>query len=127
MKKSEIELLASNVTKYTSMEEYLQLNNMDHEEFLDRQENGWIQNITCGTYNGASNTFDPWDVTPSNIVQTILTEFNESSFEDEILEMVLEDNNEDINDYSLFDKLEAFEEYAREIFIIDNNIYMDID
>lgn len=126
MKNSEIELLASNFIKYRSMEEYLRLHNMDMEEFTNEIENGWIENITCGTYNGASDTFDSWNVTPKNIVKTLLNEYNESEFESEILEKVLEDNGESVKEYSLFDKLETFEDYARELFIIDGNIYMDI-
>ena len=57
------DLILSNITKYKDFEEFSKYKNMD-------EENGIIIDITCGTYNGATNTFTPWRITDDNIIDT---------------------------------------------------------
>lgn len=73
------------------MIEYTQAENMqallhtlgldDMDEFNSYVENLEIQDITCGTYNGASDTFTPWDITESNIHEAVKQFMNETEFE----------------------------------------------
>ena len=58
-------------TTYKDFDEYLKFTNTDPQEFDDKVEEGFIQELTLGTYNGASNTFTPNNPTNENIKNAI--------------------------------------------------------
>ena len=80
MTKELIESIISYVTEYQTLDEYLQSENMTAEDFSEAEENGFIQEITCGTYNGVSDTFTPWNLTPENVAETIRIDMLETDF-----------------------------------------------
>lgn len=57
---------------YDCLGDFLASDPRDLDEFEQQKDDGDIQIITCGTYNGASASFDPWDITPSNLYNTVL-------------------------------------------------------
>lgn len=74
-------LALSNVTRYKAMDDYKQ----DYEtleeaqaDFDEKLENGYIQNITLSTYNGATqkNTF--FELTDENILEAIYADLHET-------------------------------------------------
>lgn len=73
------------MTEYTQVENMQALLNKlgfdDMDEFDTALEYLEIQEITCGTYNGASDTFTPWDITDSNIKEAIKRYMNDTEFE----------------------------------------------
>ena len=60
-----------NITTYKDFDEYLKFANTDKQEFEDKVEEGFIQTLTLGTYNGASDTFTPNEPTEENIKNAI--------------------------------------------------------
>ena len=112
------EFILYNIVHYESLEEYEKYNNMDAEEFKDKVEDGFIADITCGTYNGATQTFTPWEINDNNLVDTII---------------------QDIRDGDLYESLEDFTEGDRyidyalayvelyKVFTLDGRVYIDMD
>lgn len=113
------EFILGNIEHYEDFAEYSRYNiNMTLEEFEDYQERGFIQDITCGTYNGATNTFTPWEVNDGNLIDTII---------------------QDIRDGDLYESLADYVEGTRyidcaltyseiyNVFTIDNRVYVDLD
>lgn len=111
-----IESIMHYVTEYKTLDEYLQSENMTADEFTEAVENGYIQDITCGTYNGASDTFDPWRLTPENVVETVRIDMLESGYFDEIEE----DGDTEA------DKLEYYASIFT-IFTIESGVYINRD
>lgn len=60
-----------NITIYEDLKEYEKYNNTTSEEFKEELENGYIQTLTLGTYNGASDTFTPMTQTEENIREEV--------------------------------------------------------
>lgn len=91
-------------------------------DFNDYMEHGFIQDITCGTYNGATDEFTPWELTDDNIVETVWHAINEDEF---IFDMVV---NRDIiqEDWTNADYIREYTE-VYEVFIIDGRVYVNQD
>lgn len=77
---SEIAELNNSITHYENFAEYGKAENYDSEEFKESLSDGYIQEITCGTYNGATNTFTPWEMTEANIVEMVFIDMQETDF-----------------------------------------------
>ena len=124
---SDISLM--NVSYYDSKAEYIRLSFMDvktveeaAEVFSDQMDRGFLQDITCGTYNGATDEFTPWELTDDNIVETVRQALNEDEF---IFDMVV---NRDINqeDWTIADYIREYTE-VYEVFIIGGSVYVNMD
>lgn len=102
-------------TKYKDFEEFSKYKNMD-------EENGFIIDITCGTYNGATNTFTPWRITDDNIIDTLIQALSDLDYYNIIANMIDEDISNWKTEQFIYE-LVSFEN----IFIIEDtrNIYID--
>ena len=112
------QFVLGNIEHYEDFEEYSKDNDTSLEEFTDYQERGFIQDITCGTYNGATQTFTPWEINEGNLIDTII---------------------QDIGDGVLYESLEDFAEGDRyidyamayselyKVFTIGEKVYVDLD
>ena len=118
-----------NVSYYDSKAEYIRLSFLgvktveEAAEVFDEQlERGFIHDITCGTYNGATDEFTPWELTDENIVETVRQALNEDEF---IFDMVV---NRDINqeDWTIADYIREYTE-VYEVFIIGGRVYVNMD
>ena len=118
-----------NVSYYDSKAEYIRLSFLGVETdeeatqvFGEQLERGFIQDITCGTYNGATDEFTPWELTDDNIVKTVWQALNEDEF---IFDMVV---NQDIiqEDWTNADYILEYTE-VYEVFIIDGSVYVNMD
>lgn len=87
------EIALMNITHYNDFKEYQKYNNVDQEEFKRLLENGYIQDITLGTYNGASNTFKRDIITTDHIINAINTEIKENDFYNFFEDDFVEKNN----------------------------------
>ena len=118
-----------NVSYYDSKAEYIRLSFLGVETdkeatqvFDEQLECGFIHDITCGTYNGATDEFTPWQLNNINILDTIWRALNEDEF---IFDMVV---NRDIiqEDWTNADYIREYTE-VYEVFIIGNNVYVNMD
>lgn len=111
-----------NVTSYDDMKEYEKYNNMDCEEFKDNIENGFIQDITLGTYNGYNKEFTKRGITENHIIDAIFQDLHELDYYNIAYDNGIFDNENIIN----WDNIRWVYEYStmNEIFTIGNDIYI---
>ena len=113
------EFILGNIEHYKDFEEYSKDNNTSLEEFEDYQERGFIQDITCGTYNGATNTFTPWEANDdNNLIRAIINDIRLSDLYESLEDYVEGTRN---IDYAL-----TYSEIYN-VFTIGNSIYVDLD
>lgn len=92
------------------------------EDWEYMEDRGFIHDITCGTYNGATDEFTPWELTDDNIIETVWQALNEDEF---IFDMVV---NRDIiqEDWTNADYIREYTE-VYEVFIIGGRVYVNQD
>lgn len=114
------EFILGNIEHYKDFEEYSRYNiNTTLEEFEDYQERGFIQDITCGTYNGTTNTFTPWEANDdNNLIRAIINDIRLSDLYESLEDYVEGTRN---IDYAL-----TYSEIYN-VFTIGNSIYVDLD
>ena len=114
-----IEMILNNIIHYKDFEEFEKYNNLDQEDFKEMMEDGNIQEITLGTYNGALDTFTKNIINNENIINTIITDIRDidfhNFFEDEFIK---ENNIKTSGDWILL-----YTEFY-EVFTLDNSIYV---
>lgn len=93
-------------------------------DFNDYMEHGFIQDITCGTFNGANDDFTPWRLTNMNILDTILNEIHETEFIGVFSGLM--EGTEDVSQWSYADWIREYTE-VYEVFIIDGRVYVNKD
>ena len=120
-----------NVSYYGSKAEYMKSCTPDDvvytdeeaaADFSDLMDSGFIREITCGTYNGATDDFTPWELTDDNIVETVWQALNDDEF---IFDMVV---NRDIiqEDWTNADYIREYTE-VYEVFIVGGRVYVNQD
>lgn len=114
-------LALNNVTHYNDMTEFLTYNNMTADEFEEDNEDGVIMCITRGTYNGATDSFTPWDLSDVTLIDTIIDEVNDSDFKSIFWDYA--EGSED--DPATWDDFEAAYMYTLfyDIVTIGNDVY----
>ena len=124
-------LSVMNVSYYGSKAEYIRLSFLGVETdeeaaevFSDKLESGFIQDITCGTYNGATDDFTPWELTDNNILDTIFNELHEADFY-EFVTQYEEDENA-LNEWTNADWIREYTE-VYEVFILGGRVYVNKD
>ena len=114
-----IKMILNNIIHYKDFEEFENYNNLNQEDFKERIEDNYIQDITPGTYNGASDTFTKNIINNENIINTIITDIRDidfyNFFEDEFIE---ENNIKTFSDWVLL-----YTEFY-EVFTLGNSIYV---
>ena len=120
-----------NVSYYDSKAEYILLSFLGVETdeeaaevFSDQMDLGFIQDITCGTYNGATKEFDPWNLTDNNILDTILNALHEEDFYEFVA--MYEEDVEELEQWSNADWIREYTE-VYEVFIIGGRVYVNQD
>lgn len=118
-----IQLALANVTRYKDMNDYKQ----DYEtleeaqaDFDEKLAEGYIQNITLSTYNGATqkNTF--FELTDENILEAIYTDLHETDYYSMIEEM------EESTDLTKWEYIRAYTEIYN-VFTLDGLVYVERD
>lgn len=123
-----------NVNYYDNKAEYMRLlypgietDEEGIEEFSDKVENGFIFDITCGTYNGATDDFTPWALTDNNILDTILNALHENQYCDTgYYGNCTEEESKEFEEWSNADWIRAYTEDYN-VFIIGCNVYVSQD
>lgn len=122
-KNSNIQLALANITRYKDMNDYKQ----DYEtleeaqaDFDEKLENGYIQNITLSTYNGATQESTFFELTDDNILEAIYTDLHETDSYSMIEEM------EENTDLTKWDYVRAYTEISN-VFTLDGLVYIERD
>ena len=120
-----------NVSYYDSKAEYIRLSFLGvktdeeaAEVFSDKMDRGFIQDITCGTYNGAIDKFTPWELNNNNILDTILNALHYEDFYNYVA--MYSDEMADLENWSNADWIREYSE-VYEVFIIGNSVYVNKD
>ena len=122
-KNSNIQLALSNITRYKDMNDYKQ----DYEtleeaqaDFNEKVENGFIQNITLSTYNGATQASTFYELTDENILEAIYTDLHETDSYDMLQEI------EESTDLTKWDYIRAYTEVYN-VFTLNGLVYIERD
>lgn len=109
-------------TIYDNLEEFLEFNNMDKDEFNENLTDGWYLDCTCGTYNGALDIFDPWEIDPENVADSLVNAFREMDLGEDLMELEGWTDDSKITRDVILDYITSYE-----VFIIkdDKCIYID--
>ena len=94
------------------------------EDWEYMEDRGFIQEITCGTYNGAIDKFTPWQLNNENILDTILNALHYEDFYNYVA--MYSDNLADLERWTDADWVREYTE-VYEVFIIGNNVYVNMD
>ena len=113
-----VQFILGNIEHYEDFEEYSKDNDTSLEEFTDYQERGFVQDITCGTYNGATNKFVYWEINLDNLINTILQDIRDCDY------------YQVLNDYTDVQTplgyVKAYTEMYN-VFTIGERVYVDLD
>lgn len=122
-KNSNIQLALSNITRYKGMNDYKQ----DYEtleeaqaDFNEKLTDGFIQNITLATYNGATQESTFFELTDENILEAIFADLHETEFYSMLEEM------EENSDLTKWDYVRAYTEIYN-VFTLDGLVYIERD
>lgn len=122
-KNSNIQLALSNITRYKDMNDYKQ----DYEtleeaqaDFNEKLGNGYIQNITLATYNGATQESTFYELTDENILEAIYTDLHETDSYDMLQEI------EENTDLTKWDYIRAYTEVYN-VFTLNGLVYIERD
>lgn len=122
-KNSNIQLALSNITRYKDMNDYKQ----DYEtleeaqaDFDEKLADGFIQNITLATYNGATQESTFYELTDENILEAIYTDLHETDSYDMLQEI------EESTDLTKWDYIRAYTEVYN-VFTLNGLVYIERD
>lgn len=118
-----LRMAVSNVTLYKDFAEYEKYENVDGAEFIELEENGFIGNLTLGTYNGATDTFQKRTIDDSHILEAILTDIHEC----ELYELL--DDREAGDEQREMSQADYIREYTEiyKVFSVNNELFVNKD
>lgn len=124
MQDSSIQLALANITRYKDMDDYKQ----DYEtleeaqaDFNEKIADGFIQNITLATYNGATQESTFFELTDENILEAI---FNDLHFGE--LYTILEETEENSENMTKWDYIRVYTALYN-VFTIGGLVYVERD
>lgn len=126
MNKEQYNYLFNKVAVFKDMEDFEEKSFMDREELKEKLEEGFIQELTRGVYNGALNIFTPHTLTPDELVGALQTYISDTDFISTIADGYIDaDEMETFENYTPYDVLEDFV-CMYDVFSIGNYLYADI-
>ncbi len=119
---NEIKEALENVTRYDDIEDYGKYNaGATMDDLQECINDGWISELTPGTYNGALDKFDRvTELTDNDIIDVIKSELAEDDFIMEALETYYPDDKDirtQVLDYTVI----------YNVFTIGKRLYVDMD
>lgn len=119
-----LDKLMNEAIKYESVEKYGRETFLGDEEFTqddfsELQNDGFIQEITLGTYNGATDTLTERQMDKYHIYDAMKTYLHETDFVD--IMHLLDERGDDVTDNEMIEELSDM--YV--IIIIDKKLYLD--
>ena len=127
-------IVLMNVGYYESKAEYMAGKYADvteetaAEDFEHSIDLGYIREITCGTYNGATKVFTPWQISDNNILDTILNAIHEVDFYNYVARYH-EDHPDELAELERWSNADYIREYTEvyEVFTIGGSVYVNKD
>lgn len=116
---AEIACTLYNIDTYKDMDDYTHYTNNTKEDLKELQEDGWVLDITPGTYNGALDKTDYSELTTDNIYSVLLEEVYEDSFQE------LSEGEDEYN-ASEARQVRLVTEFYK-VFTIGEHLYIDYD
>lgn len=118
--------LLMHMSLYADFEDFEERSFMDREELEEKLEEGFIQELTRGTYNGALDIFTPNTLTPVELAGALYQYLHETDYVN-----TLYTQHEDSDDLETFEQLTMFdvlEDFLNcyDVFTIGNEVYADI-
>lgn len=126
------DLIKNNIEYFKNVSDFMYnyFNTTNKDDFIndfnDMLDRGIIEKITCGTYNGALNKFDPWTINDKNIINTILNYIKDTDYINTMSDYMESYFNNIYNDTYIYELLKIFFELNK-VFIIKNNVYTTTD
>lgn len=126
MNKKQYNYLFNKVTVFEDMEDYNRKTIDGAEELEEKIEEGFIQDLTRGVYNGALDTFTPNTLNAEELAGALQLYLHDIDWS-----ATLYTQHDDSDDLEAFEQLTLFdvlEDYLNcyNVFTIGNNIYADI-
>ena len=126
MNKEQYNYLFNKVSIYKDMEDLEEKGFMDREQLEEDLQEGFIQDLTRGVYNGALDTFTPNTLNAEELAGALQLYLHEIDWLS-----ILYTQHEEADDLETFEQLTIFdvlEDYLNcyDVFTIGNNIYADI-
>ncbi len=126
MNKEQYNYLFNKVSVFKDLDHYNEVVIDGAEQLYEALQEGFIQDLTRGVYNGALNTFTPNTLTPEELVGALQQYLHEIDWL-----AILYTQHEDSDDLETFEQLTMFdvlEDYLNcyDVFTIGNEIYADI-
>jgi len=116
----EIKCMLFNIATYADMNDYTKHTNNNKEDLKELQDDGWVLDITPGTYNGSIDKTDyVSELTTKNIYFSLIEEVYLDSFQDLISDWGEYDSNESR-------QVRLLTEYYN-VFTIGQHLYIDYD
>lgn len=117
-----IDAVLNNVTRYDDFEDYGEYNaGATMEDLQECINDGWIAELTPGTYNGATKKFTRVSkLTDDDIINAIKSELLEDGFIIETLENYYPEDN--TTDMQVLDYTNIYD-----VFTIGERLYVDMD
>jgi len=115
----EIKCMLLNINVYEDMDDYTYYTNNNKEDLKELQEDGWVLDITPGTYNGALDKTDYSELTLSNIYVALFEESKQDSFQ-YLLEYQGESASSEARQVRLVTEV-------GKVFTIGKHLYIDYD
>lgn len=122
-------IILGQVDKFESFEDYAQYQHGTLEDielyFQENLDGGYIQELTKGSYNGATQEFYPWSLTDSNLIDTL----HYAMEEEEFIENACENGLLEIEDIKNHSDIELIYEYitsgAYKFFTIGKRVFLE--
>ena len=115
----EIKCMLYNIDVYKDMADYTEYTGYTKEDLKELQDDGWVMDITPGTYNGSLDKTDYSELTTENIYSVLLEEVHEDSFR-ELLKADEEYNASEARQVRLVTEF-------YKVFTIGQHLYIDYD
>lgn len=119
-----VDYIAENILHYSEFQEYAEHNNLTEDEFEEEKASGFIAELTLGTYNGATRTFQSRRSDKFHVYDAIVQYLHDTDFADLPCESYDDDENIEITTEEL---VYEFLTIYNDIYFIKDELYVNLN